>query len=79
MNKSNLSLLPLTQKFTEHRGKYSRLVREFMESGEDELPVKYEDIVNNYMGLRRAISEMGLGNMVKVRRQDGEIHLFRLR
>jgi len=78
MEKSNLTLLPLTRKFTEHRGKYTRLIRQFIESGEEELPVRYDDMVNNYMGLRRAISDMGLCNMVKVRRQDGEIHLFRL-
>ena len=78
MTKSNLTLRPVTRKFTEHRGKHSRLIRQFLESGETELDVGYDNLTNDYMGLRKAVANMGLRNMVQVRRQDGEIHLFRL-
>lgn len=81
MTNSNLSLKPIKHKFNNApRGKYPRLIREFLASGETELGVAYEDgdLQNTYMGLRGAISNMGLRGKVTARRRDGEIHLIRM-
>lgn len=78
MTNKTLSLRPAVHKFGEHRGKHSRLINQFMESGETELDVNYDNLTNDYMGLRKAVVRMGLRDTVQVRRQDGEIHLFRL-
>lgn len=80
MTNSNLSLRPIQRKFSNApRGKYPNLVRQFIASGEAELDVGYDgDIQNTYMGLRNAISNMGLRGKVVARRQDKEIHLIRM-
>ena len=83
MISSNLVLKPVTRKFTNHRGKYPRLIREFLASSENELEVCVTDsdsnaTQNTYMGLRTAVSSMGLRNKVAVCRQDGEIHLIKV-
>ena len=83
MTNSNLTLRPVTRQFTNHRGKYPRLIREFLDSKESELEVCATDnnaleTQNTYMGLRTAISSMGLRGKVSVSRQYGEVHLIKL-
>ena len=80
MSNNKLQLVPVTRKFTNNtpKGKYPRMVRQFWASGEQEMNVLADDLVNAYMGLRAAVSNLGLRNRVYVQRQDGEVHLIRL-
>lgn len=77
---SNLTLKPATRRFgAEPRGKYPRLIRQFLNSNEEEMMVEAPaELQTVYLGLRSAVSSMGLKGTVEVRRQDGEVHLIRM-
>ena len=74
-----LTLTPVKQKFQDRtqRGMYARTIRQFLASGEDELNVAAQDMHNAYLGLRAAVSNMGLKGRVYVQQQSGEVHLIR--
>ena len=80
MMNCDLKLTPVKRKFTVGvpRGKYPRIIRQFLASGESELNVEAPDLQNAYLGLRGAVSNMGLKGRVYVKRQEGELHLIRM-
>ena len=78
MVNSDVKLVPIKRKFSSTpRGKYPRLIRQFLASGEAEIGVTAENMELAYLGLRSAVSNMGLKGRVYVQRQDGEVHLIR--
>ena len=79
MRQSTMRLTPATHKFTvgAPRGMYPRMIRAFLNSGESEMNVEAESKDLAYLGLRGAVSNMGLKGRVYVKRQDGEVHLIR--
>lgn len=77
---NDVRLTPATRKFAgaTFRGRYPRIIRQFIESEEKEMNVEATDLENAYLGLRQAVSNMGHKGLVYVKRQDGEVHLIRV-
>ena len=77
---NEIRLTPATRSFSEcvPRGRYPRIIRQFLSSEEKEMNVEATDLENAYLGLRQAVSNMGHKGLVYVKRQDGEVHLIRV-
>lgn len=77
----DLKLVPVEQGFTKERnGKYTNAIRQFLNSGENEMAVEAADpnkVVTVYQGLIITANRLGLKDQIQVRRRGKEIHLIR--
>lgn len=77
MYKSDLRLVPVRDELS--AGKYRRAVKQFLDSGETEIAVEGKQCLQaTYVGLRRAVSEMGLREALAVHRRKGQAILERV-
>ena len=78
MYKNNLKLVPIRDDDTV--SKYRSTVREFLKSGKTETAVEEADVDTQatYMGLRKAVSAMGLRDVLVARKRKGQAILERV-
>lgn len=77
MYASDLKLVPV--KDMNAASKYRVAVQAFLDSGEPEIAVEgRQSLQTTYVGLRRAVSDMGLGGELTVHRRKGQAILERV-
>lgn len=78
MYKNNIRLVPIRDEG--NSSKYRDTVRSFLESGKTEVAVEEDEVETQatYVGLRRAVKEMGLRHVLAAHRRKGQAILERV-
>jgi len=74
---SDLKLVPVRE--VSAGSKYRSAIKQFLDSGEPEIAVEgKQSLQTTYVGLRRAMRDMGLGTVLTVQRKKGQAILRRV-